>query len=308
MADIGVNIFLLCVSIFELLFLQIGHMRDKVKWEAMWVIFVECAAYGSSIISPDEGFVTFHLENGMRIEWLRYAGWILTCPVLLMTLVSMTTAEGTKPPTVRMVPLLVCNLTMVLFGVTSGSVLQPTKWYIFGIGVIFGGVVFSNVIQCLSALYWDSQTDSIRLTSLMLAITFVVGWGIFPLNFVIGHSGLDLVSEQVYITNFVIGDLLSKNAWVAIAVLRNHQVEMHNLEQEMIESQHNQEQPKVRLALQQIEVQRFEQEGDWRNNPRLARRGSNSTLILNEVNSSSGRTPERQRQHSTRGVTPTMRT
>jgi bacteriorhodopsin len=197
---------------------------------------------------------------------------------------------------------------MVLFGVTSGSVLQPTKWYIFGIGVIFGGVVFSNVIQCLSALYWDSQTDSIRLTSLMLAITFVVGWGIFPLNFVIGHSGLDLVSEQVYITNFVIGDLLSKNAWVAIAVLRNHQVEMHNLEQEMIESQHNQEQPKVRLALQQIEVQRFEQEGDWRNNPRLARRGSNSTLILNEVNSSSGRTPERQRQHSTRGVTPTMRT
>ena len=65
--DIGVNIFLLIVSIMELLLLQIGHMRDKVKWEAMWVIFIECAAYGSSIISPDEGFVTMHLENGMHI-------------------------------------------------------------------------------------------------------------------------------------------------------------------------------------------------------------------------------------------------
>jgi len=167
--DIGVNIFLLVVSIMELLILQIGHMRNKVKWEAMWVIFVECAAYGSSIVSPDEGFVTFHLENGMHIEWLRYAGWILTCPVLLMTLVSMTTADGTKPPTVRMVPLLVCNLTMVLFGVTSGSVLEPTKWYIFGIGVCFGGIVFSNVIQCLFSLYCDSQTDGIKCVSILLA-------------------------------------------------------------------------------------------------------------------------------------------
>ena len=50
----------------------------------------------------------------MWIEWMRYAGWILTCPVLLMTLVSMTTEDGTKAPTVRLVPLLVANLTMVI--------------------------------------------------------------------------------------------------------------------------------------------------------------------------------------------------
>ena len=30
-------------------------------------------------------------HTGMWIEWMRYAGWILTCPVLLMTLVSMPT-------------------------------------------------------------------------------------------------------------------------------------------------------------------------------------------------------------------------
>eukprot|EP00964_Phaeocystis_antarctica_P088849 scaffold56554_cov64-Phaeocystis_antarctica.AAC.5 len=51
--------------------------------------------------------------------------------------------------------------------------------------------------------------------------------------------------------------------------------------------------PGGKAVLEQIEVQRFEQEGDWRSNPKLARRGSASTLILNEVN---GTTPERQRQ------------
>jgi len=29
----------------------------------------------------------------MWVEWMRYAGWILTCPVLLMTLVSVVTTE-----------------------------------------------------------------------------------------------------------------------------------------------------------------------------------------------------------------------
>jgi len=292
--DIGVNIFLLVVSMLELLLLQIGHMRNKVKWEAMWVIFVEVAAYGSNIVSPGAGFVMFELENGMRIEWLRYVGWILTCPVLLMTLVSMTTAEGTKPPTVRMVPLLVCNLAMVLFGITSGSVLEPTKWYIFGIGVVFGGVVFSNVVQCLFALYCDSQTSGIRWVSVLLALTFVLGWGIFPCNFVLGHSGFGIISDQLYISLFVIGDLLSKNIWVAVAVWRNHLVDEHNIEEEQaaLDVQHP-----GGAGLERIEVQRFEQE-DWRSNPKLARRGSASNLILNEVN---GTTPERQRQNSRAG-------
>tara|TARA_B100000795_G_scaffold252416_1_gene221956 strand:- start:561 stop:680 length:120 start_codon:yes stop_codon:yes gene_type:complete len=36
-----------------------------------------------------------------------------------MTLVSMTTADGTKPPTVKLVPFLVCQMSMVTAGITS---------------------------------------------------------------------------------------------------------------------------------------------------------------------------------------------
>ena len=111
-----------------------------------------------------------------------------------------------------------------------------------------------------------------------------------PLSNSFKHS-LTAVTEQVYITLFVIGDLLSKNIWVAVAVWRNHLVELYHIQEdeEMQYAQH----PGGKAVLEQIEVQRFEQEGDWRSNPKLARRGSASTLILNEVN---GTTPERQRQ------------
>lgn len=287
--DNRVNVFLLCVSALELLVLQVFYMRGKVKWEALWVIFIECAAYGAGIVSPGEGIVVFELENGMYIEWLRYAGWILTCPVLLMTLVSMTTADGTKAPTVRLVPLLVCNLTMVLFGITSGSVLAPSKWYIFGAAVCFGGVVFSNVIQCLMALWGDSQTPHIRFVSLWLALTFVGGWGVFPCNFFAGHSGMGLISEQLYISIFVVGDLLSKNCWVAIAAYRNHLVAQYNDEQE----------EELRVAMQLENARGIDLHvapmAPALQPPPRGRKGSNSTLILNEVTRSA--TPDLLRRN-----------
>ena len=140
--------------------------------------------------------------------------------------------------------------------------------------------------------------DPTRLVSGLLAITFVTGWGIFPCNFVLGHSGFGIVSDQFYITMFVIGDLLSKNIWVAVAVWRNHLVDLHNAQQADEEAALEMQQTQRaagKAVLEQIDVQRFEQESvpDWRGNPRLARRGSCSTLILNEVNAV---TPERKRQ------------
>ena len=44
-----------------------GQMRGKVKWEGMWVIFVECVAYAASLVSPDADFVSIRLTNGAAI-------------------------------------------------------------------------------------------------------------------------------------------------------------------------------------------------------------------------------------------------
>jgi len=181
-----------------------------------------------SQVSPDAEFVELELANGGYIEWLRYVGWILSCPVLLMTLVSMTTADGTKPPTVRLVPLLIANLTMVCMGITAATCSEPTKWYIFAIAISFGGYVFSCAIQCFIALVYDSPEANVKFTSIMLTVTFLAGWGCFPVAFVIGHSGLGIVSKNVQWALFVIGDLLSKNAWVAFAALRVHQLDSIN--------------------------------------------------------------------------------
>jgi len=275
----GLNLFLLIISCFELLLLQVGYMRGKVQWESMWVIFVECFAYGAGLVSPDAEFVELHLANGQYIEWLRYMGWILTCPVLLMTLVSMTTSDGTKPPTVRLVPLLVANLTMVCMGITAASCSEPTKWYIFAIAISFGGFVFSCAIQCFLALIFEAPESNVKCTSIMLTVTFLAGWGCFPVAFVIGHSGLGAVSKNVQWALFVIGDLLSKNAWVGFAALRAHQLDAIA------------ERTATAASAAGLEAggkgdskAGGRKEGPSEENRMVKRRCSNSNLILSEIN------------------------
>ena len=67
----GANIFLLVVSVIELLLLFVAFQQGKGKWEGLWVILVECIAYAANAVSPDADHVTFRLENGMWIEWIR---------------------------------------------------------------------------------------------------------------------------------------------------------------------------------------------------------------------------------------------
>ena len=45
-------------------------MRGKVKWEGMWVIFVECVAYSAALVSPDADFVSIRLTNGIAPQRL----------------------------------------------------------------------------------------------------------------------------------------------------------------------------------------------------------------------------------------------
>ena len=46
------------------------HLRLRLL-QGLWVIFIECLAYAAHTITPNADHVTFRLENGMWIEWLR---------------------------------------------------------------------------------------------------------------------------------------------------------------------------------------------------------------------------------------------
>lgn len=166
---------LFAISGLELLFLFYGYRLRKVTWEQLWILMVECFSYGCAATVPEAQFRTLLLANGREIPWMRFMSWLLTCPVLLMGLVSVGTMTGTST-SVRLVPILVANMVMVLLGITSAAIDEPgVQRIVFGLAglqhptshhrsqifshtaaaraVAAGGIVFMSAAQVFHSLY-----------------------------------------------------------------------------------------------------------------------------------------------------------
>ena len=225
------------VTGFELLFIFYGWRLEKVSWEQLWVLALEAFSYGVTVLIPEAPFATLLLANGRELPWLRFVGWLLTCPVLLMGIVSLTTVGGAAP-TVRMVPLLVANLVMVLLGVTSAAIDdRGAQRIIYGIAVGAGGVVLMSAAQCFHTLAshvlalhsTDGAAPSstikwLRWTSALYTASFFLGWLIFPIGFTLGPLGPmgGAISGESETLMFVFGDLLAKNTFIGAGVFFKH--------------------------------------------------------------------------------------
>ena len=94
-------------------------------------------SYGCAAAIPDAPFRNLLLANGRTLPWMRFMGWLLTCPVLLMGLISLGTLAG-KASSVRMVPVLVANMVMILLGITAAGIDEPgSQRIVFALAGVF---------------------------------------------------------------------------------------------------------------------------------------------------------------------------
>ena len=85
---------IIVLSGLQTLWLAALHNRGVVKWEPLWVIWVSWLGYLVDLLVPEAEWIRPKLVNGEFVDWTRAAGWMCTCPVLILFLVSMTTFGG----------------------------------------------------------------------------------------------------------------------------------------------------------------------------------------------------------------------
>ena len=126
-----------------------AFQQGVTGWEPLWVITVEGINYCLSIMRP--GLGALEMANGATVAWLRYAGWLITCPVLLMFLTAMTTYGGRKAP-VRLVPLLIANQCMIIAGISASAYEGMDRWLMYMVACGCGVIVLTLSIICLYSL------------------------------------------------------------------------------------------------------------------------------------------------------------
>ena len=82
----------------------------------LYIALAECVIYLAHIMYPKAPGAVILLAEGKPVNWLRYAGWLVTTPILI---IHMQSLSGVAKLDDRLIQMLICNQAMILFGVTG---------------------------------------------------------------------------------------------------------------------------------------------------------------------------------------------
>lgn len=140
-----------------------------------------------------DGGLSAQMSNGAVIHWTRWAGYALSCPLLFYVV-----ASGVKS-----VPRRVSLSSVMALVMITGAFSAVWSGWIFWFGFGFSTLLFAII---LIALY--ERSDNQKLLPMQKYIWF--GWVIFPVVFLLGPSGLYVLSAGVVAVIYLLLDLFTK--------------------------------------------------------------------------------------------------
>ena len=161
------------------------------------------------------------LEGGVNNfpTQIRYIDWLMTTPLLLLKFPNLL---GIKNSSGLVTKLLVAVVSMIILGYFGEVDLNAYGFTTFGL------VMF--ILSCIAWLYIiyllytnlakasEGKPEPIRKAFVTMRYFIVIGWGIYPLGYLIamiGGSDFDLIREVVY----TYADLINKVGFGLVAVL-----------------------------------------------------------------------------------------
>ena len=146
---------------------------------------------------------------GQTTYWARYADWIVTTPLLLTALWMTATTEHEKKPWLLLAGLVAADVIMILTGLAGDFSPRPERFVFFGIGVLALCVVFYLVWGPLRRVAAEANADlaGVYTKSAAYLSLFWIG---YPTTWILGPSGIGLLSQEVDTALFVLLPVFSK--------------------------------------------------------------------------------------------------
>ena len=197
------------MTVGTLLFVWGGLTQDRESWEyyATLTAISGIAAVAYALMAFEIGWQGV----GDRTVFLpRYIDWLLTTPLLLLYLAMLVDASR------AMIGKLVgINTVMIVAGFAGALLTGVERYALFAVGAVaFVGLVYL-LVGPLAAQARGKQTDSLFLSLRNLT---VILWSIYPVIWILGPPGLDVLTLLVDAMLITYLDLITKVGFGLIAL------------------------------------------------------------------------------------------
>lgn len=146
---------------------------------------------------------------GQTVYFARYLDWIVTTPLLLLAL-SFTAMYKTSKDKTLIAGLMGADAFMIITGLIADLSEPPVSYLWYGLGMVALAVVFYGVWFPLRRQAQANPDPRIAGIYDRLALFLSIFWIGYPLTWLIGPSGINLVSREVDVALFIFLPIISK--------------------------------------------------------------------------------------------------
>jgi sensory rhodopsin len=158
------------------------------------------------------------LPDVVEVSYLRYADWSLSTPIITYYLAMLADVDVET----RVIAV-VANVGMIAVGFAAAVTPGPLKWAFFA----FSSVLFVILLYIYVSTFTDAiakNPRSSRSVFRSLRDLTIVIWSVYPVAFVLGPSGVGVLTVTDH--NFLIAllDLTAKAGFMIVLVVRQYEL------------------------------------------------------------------------------------
>ncbi|MBC7512466.1 bacteriorhodopsin [Candidatus Saccharibacteria bacterium] len=176
---------------------------------AGWITLIAATAYYA--MSIDFGTIVI---NGQYVQLARYADWVITTPLLLITLITVGIPKHSKRRGSIITGVVGLDIYMILTGLFAALSGYKWPWYIFScIALVLIAYMLSQVVYKESKLATDKKVTRLYAN---LALVLAALWFAYPVVWYLAESGVGAIS---YLNENAIYAVLDVTAKVGFGLL-----------------------------------------------------------------------------------------
>ncbi len=215
----------MAAGFLALAFLAKGRTEETANTSVIHTTVPAIAAVFYLLMALGAGELPLSWDGNRLFYWARYVDWSFTTPLLLLGL-CFTALASLKGNIALISALVFSDVAMIVTGLFAGAAPSGTAskwiWYLVSCGFFLAVLyVLWGPLMDLAKARTASHAKMYQRNAAILSVL----WILYPVVFLLGSEGADIMAPALVLAAFTILDLLSKVAYGLLATLQHKTAE-----------------------------------------------------------------------------------